>query len=209
MILNDVLDITRIQWMPKRNDETEGLGSGQILQAGMATPLWTAQVVTPITEFQTGRRIRAILNSLTGPGKTFEIYDPIAKYPASDPTGTVLAASTVLVNNVSAGQISLKGLPVGFALKYGDYFQVTWGTSPVRTALFEMSQDITANGSGVTALFNTFPFPLQGIAADDPVTLLVPKLKAIFVPGSIDYPTADSDTWKFSGITFQVMQKLS
>ena len=208
MILNDILEITSINWKPHRNDEIEGLGSGQILTAELATPLWTAEVVTPLQTFAEGRKLRAILNGLTKPNKDFFLYDPIGGYPALDPTGSIVAAATVTVHSVVSGQIRLAGLPNGYTLTPGDYFHVEWGTAPVRRGFFEVSVPVTAAVGGTTPLFDVFPYPMSGVVAGVPVTIVKPAMKAKFIPGSVQYPTVDSGTWKMQGFSFTVMQKL-
>lgn len=207
MLLNDILEITAINWRPQRNDEVEGLGSGQILQANLATPLWAADVVTPLTEFRDGRRLRAIINNHMGPGRFFDIYDPIGGYPAADPDGSILGAATVTVSSVLDGKIALTGLPVGYELSIGDYFTVAYG-SPLRRGFFEIASDVTANGSGTTPLIDINPFSLSGITAGSAVNLIKPMLKAQFLPGSVQHPEADSSVWKMQGFRFTVVQKL-
>ena len=76
-----------------------------------------------------------------------------------DPGGSVLGSATVTIASISGRQMSLTGLPAGYQLKWGDLFSVNYGTNPVRRALFEINEDITANGAGTTGNFEVTPPP--------------------------------------------------
>jgi hypothetical protein len=206
MILNDFIEIDSITVQPMRNDETEGLGSGQVLIAELATPLWSVEINTPLTEFDDGREIRAILNDLSRPGATFEIYDPIAQYPRADPDGSILGAATPQLASIDGdAKPAIKGLPVGYKLSRGDYFQMDVSG---RRYFFEVSEPAVANGSGVTPNFKVFPaFPIS-IPVNTAITLKQPKLKCQFVAGENAYGSAESNTWKMSGFRIKMVQKL-
>jgi hypothetical protein len=207
MVLNDVIEITSITISPMRNDETEGIGSGQILRAELATPLWKIGIDTPISTFDDGRAIRAIMNDLNRPGQTFEVYDPIAAYPRNDPDGSILGSANVLVDTVSTtdSTVTLKGLPAGYKLAPGDFMQIDYAG---RRGFFEVSQAATAGSGGVTSAFRVFPGLPAGITANMTVILKQPKVKCQFMPDSIEYATFDSSNWKATGFRFEAVQKL-
>lgn len=206
MTLNDVFEITSITIEPQRNDEVEGVGSGQILTAELATPLWAVDIETTLTMFDDGRYIRAVLNDLNRPGQKFDVYDPIAQYPRSDPTGSILGASVVRLDTVGTdGTITLKGLPVGYKISPGDFIQIDFGG---RRGFFEVSQAATANSSGVTGAFRMFPTISAAAPVNTIVTLIQPKLQCQFVPTELQYGTADSSNWKMSAFRMKAIQKI-
>lgn len=206
MILNDVFEIESILVEPQRNDEVEGVGSGQILTAELATPLWSVEINTTVNLFDTGRYIRAILNDLNRPGQKFDVYDPIAQYPRSDPTGSILGASTVQIDSVGLdGTMTLKGLPAGYVLSPGDFMEINYGG---RRGFFEVSQPATANGGGVTTAFRMFPTISAGAPVNTAVNLIQPKIQCQFVPTELTYGTAESASWKMSAFRMRVIQKI-
>lgn len=206
ILLNDILEISSITVYPQRNDEVEGIGSGQILTAELATPLWSVEIDTPLSLFDVGRQLRAQLNSLTVPGAVFEVYDPIASYPFYDPDGSVLGASVVRIDTVAGdGTITLKGLPNGYKLTPGDFMQIDYAG---RRYFYEVSVAATADSGGITTVFPVFPIFPSTIPANTPVTLLQPKIKCQLVPGELEYGTADSANWKMSGFRIKAVQKL-
>lgn len=206
MTLNDVFEIASITVQPQRNDEVEGVGSGQILTAELATPLWSVDIETTLSLFDDGRYIRAILNDLNRPGQVFDVYDPVAQYPRSDPTGSILGSSTVRIDTVgSDGTVTLKGLPVGYVLLPGDFIQIDFLG---RRGFFEVSQPATANGSGIAGPFRMFPTISTAAPVNTIITLIRPKIQCQFVPSSLSYGTADSASWKMSAFRMQVIQKI-
>jgi hypothetical protein len=204
----DLLRITSVVWRSQRNDEISGQGSGQTWTAELAPPLWGADVTVDILDMTEARQVRAMINSLSGPGKSFYLYDPIGKYPASDPDGSILGSSTVLIDTIGGDNTSVKlsGLPAGYTLGPGDYFHVDYGSNPTRRALFEVSETGIASGAGLTGLFAIYPHIQTGITTTMEVTLIKPAAKVIIVPGSINPGTEQGVT--VSGIAFTAIQKL-
>jgi hypothetical protein len=206
MILNDVFEIASITIAPQRNDEVEGIGSGQILTAELATPLWSVDIETALSLFDDGRYIRAILNDLNRPGQKFDVYDPIAQYPRSDPDGSILGASTVQLDTVGTdGTVTLKGLPAGYKILPGDFMEINFAG---RRGFFEASQPATASGGGVTGAFRMFPTISAAAPVNTAVNLIRPKIQCQFVPNEITYGSAESASWKMSAFRMQVIQKI-
>lgn len=204
----DLLKIDSVVWRSQRNDEISGVGSGQTWTAETAPPLWGADVTLILMRASEARQVRAIINSLSGPGQSFYLYDPIGKYPASDPDGSILGNSTVLIDTIGTDNSSVKlsGLPAGYALTPGDYFHVDYGTSPTRRAFFEVSDAAVADGSGLTGLFAVYPNIQTGITTTMQVQLAKPSAKVMIVPGSIQPGT--TQTLFVSGMGFTAIQKL-
>ena len=75
----------------------------------------------------------------------------------------------------------------------------------VRFAFLEVSETVTANGSGVTGQIEVFPHVPTGVAAGQGVTLKQPACKVIIQPGSHNPGTAQNVLTE--GATFKVIQK--
>jgi hypothetical protein len=205
-VLNDELEITSITIQPQRNDAIEGIGSGQILTAELATPLWSVDIITPVSPFDTGRGIRALLNDLNRPGQKFDVYDPVAQYPRADPDGSILGAATPSIDTVGTdGTITIKGLPVGYKLTRGDFMEINYGG---RRCFFEASQSATASAGGITGAFRVFPTIPSAVPVNTPVILKQPKIQCQFVPTELGYGTADSANWTMTGFQIKAIQKL-
>lgn len=206
-VLNDILDIANVIIKPQRNDEVEGIGSGQILRAELTTPLWSVVITTPLMEFDAGRQIRALLNDLNRPGQYFDVYDPIGAYPRLDPNGTLLGSSTITVTAIdsTSGMVTLGGFPAGYKISVGDYLEIDYAG---RRVFYEASQAVTATGVGAAGPFRVFPNISQSIPLASVVTLKKPMIRCQFIPDGITYGMVDSQNWKMAGFTLNAVQKL-
>lgn len=196
LLINDVLEIASARVMPQRNEEVEGIGTGQIIRAELTDPLWRVEITTPITEFQTGRRIRAVLNDMDRPQSYFRVYDPISQFAANDPSGTLLTSVTLASR--SGNQVSFAGQPSGFVWTPGDAFHVIHAG---RHYYFEISQ----SGTGLVRTTPTMP---ASIPLTTPCVFIRPQIRVQFVPGELNHGAADSSTWKMTNVSFRVIQKL-
>lgn len=202
----DTIGISQVKWLLQDNREFSGLGSGQILQADLGPSLWQADVNLREWYHVEARRIEAKINAVIRSKGSFYLYDPRHSSPALDPGGMMLGASAVKINSLpDAKSMSLKGLPAAYKLSVGDYLHFDYG-SPSRRAFHEISEDVTANGSGVTGAFEVSPFIRPGAAADLSVTLVKPAMKCIIRPGTLD--AGSTGNIVTTQIGFSVVQKL-
>lgn len=203
--LNDLLSITEVVWDVQRNDELSGSGDARIWQAELAPPLWTGDVKLAPGQNDELKQIAARVRKLYGAQESFYLCDPISLYPQADPTGSVLGSSTVQVHTVGAAKKSLrlKGLPAAYVLTIGDKLQITYATS--YNFFGEVSETVTADGSGVTPEFEIFPHVPAALAADDAVTLAKPACKVFVLPGSFAPGTARGVITEGAG--FKVMER--
>lgn len=206
--LADRLNIEAVIWDIKRNDELSGSGDSRVWQAELAPPLWTGDVKLNIGRNASLKQIAVLIRKLHGAQEQFYLFDPLSKYPQSDPTGSILGASAVRVNSVGTGgrTISLRGLPAGYVLTLSDKMEIAYGASPVRNAFLEVSDLlVTADGSGVTGQFEVFPNAPTGVAANDVVTLAKPACKVFIMPTSHNPGSASGLIT--TGAAFKVMEK--
>jgi hypothetical protein len=194
-------------WSLNRNDQLSGIGTGQVLAAELAGPLWTADVQTPVMNNAAVRQVVALVNALQGPMNPFYLYDPMGKYPVNDPTGTILAAATPTINslNVNNKALRIAGLTAGFVIAPGDYFAFDYG-SPARRALHHAVETVTADGSGLTPEFECFPYFRTGVTTGIGVTLLKPAAKVFIMPKTLKIMTSSAVA---AQVAFSVMQSLA
>lgn len=206
-VLADRLRIATVSWHIKRNDELSGIGSGQVWQAELASPLWMADIALAPVKGAAAEQVAALVRKLHGSQEQFLLYHPCMRFPQADPTGAVLGAATVQINSISANRdaISLKGLPAGYTLTLADKMSVAYGSSPVRYAFLEASENAVANGSGVTPEFAIFPHVPAALAANLTVVLKNPSCKMFIPPDGFSAPS-HSAHWA-SGMTIRALQK--
>lgn len=200
--------VRSVLWRSQRVDKVSGAGSGQYVAVETSPPLWGADVVIRDLVYAKAVIVRAMINSLCRPGQSFYLYDPIAKYPASDPNGTILGASVVTLSSIGADNSSaaFTGLPPNYKLTRGDKFHAAYGTSPVRRAFFELSEDGAADDTGLTPTLAFYPALPTGIVATSVVNFAKPSAKVSIVPGSINLGTAEAQF--VTGMGFTALQKI-
>lgn len=194
LLLNDYIDITSVRIVPQRNEEVEGIGSGQIIRAELTDPLWRVEIETPLSEFDNGRRIRAVLNDIDRPQSHFRVYDPISQYAANDPDGTLLTSVT-LASRVG-NQVRFDGQPTLYEWEPGDAFHIEYAG---RHYYFEISQ------SG-TGLVRTTPTVPSFIPVDTPCVFIKPQIRVQMT--ELQHGLADSSSWKMTGVQIRAIQKL-
>lgn len=185
-VFSETLGVTRVIWQQLPGHITSGSKAGSVITSEIATPKWKAQIELAIQYIDDARKPLAMLRRI-GPHNPFYLHNPAIPYPRSDPTGSILGSSTVTIASISGREVTLTGLPAFYALKWGDMFSVNFGSNPLRTALYEVNEDVSANGSGTTSLFEVTPPPKAGMIVGSPVRLKKPiaKMRLInFDPGA-------------------------
>lgn len=196
LLLNDVLDITDIRILPQRNEELEGIGSGQILRAEIADPLWRVEINTTISTFDNGRRIRATINDINRPQSFFRVYDPIAQYATNDPDGTLLTA--VEIGDRVGNQVEFTGQPAAYMFEPGDAFHILYLG---RHYYFEVSEQSST-------LLRTTPTIPASIPVGTPCVFVRPQIRVQMVPTELQFGTVDSSIWKMTQFQIRAIQKL-
>ena len=205
--LSDLVKIATLTWSLERFVETSGLGTGETLEAELSPPLWRADCESVPMPNAAANQLMARFYLLNGGQQSFYLSNPIAKYPQSDPTGSILGASAVKVKSVSSDKSSLafKSLPNGYVLTIGDMVAVDYG-SPARRALFIICASGNANGSGDTAELEVRPYVRAGIAADASVYFAKPAAKVRLLPDTLKMSQV---TPRHSTISFSARQTLA
>lgn len=196
LLLNDVLNISSVFIEPQRGEEVEGLGSGQIIRSELADPLWSVEITTPVTEFNTGRRIRAILNDINRPNSYFRVTDPVSATAQNDPNGSLLTSVTVA--SITGGLVTFAGQPSGYVFQPGDAFHIITGG---RHYYFEIAQSGTAG-------LRTTPTMPSSIPNGAACVFVSPQIRVQMVPTDLRIGTADSSNWKMSAFQIKAIQKI-
>jgi len=135
----------------------------------------------------------------------FLMTSPDYAAPQAHPDGTNLG--TPLVSSVTAatGTIVLKGLVISTTtLTPGDRLQIVYASSS-HYAYHEVVEGGTADGSGNLSIVVHEPI-FDGIASDDPVTLMAPKFEAFVVPGTFAAPDGIGGVGSFEFMAMQYMR---
>lgn len=187
--LNDLLPIETVTWSLGEDQELSSTGDGEILAADLGPRLWQADCSTIAADIDTIEGLRARFNTLDGAIQSFYLSDPRRPYPATDPTGTLLAAAEVTIASIEANrkELTFAGLPAEFVLPRGTMLSVTAG-DPSRTALLQLAADVTAvAGEDETTAgpVELRPHLRPWVDVDQAVTLLKPVAKMKLVPKSL------------------------
>lgn len=173
--------------------------------------VWTAQVGNVLwqgaAEFHTlkhadAEAAGALLKLLRRPGASF-FARPWRCGPAADPDGTILGASSVTIRLIdgSRREIGLEGFPTEYVLSSGDYFGVSYGSSPTRHLLHQVITGGVAGGLGhINNIEITPPLPAP-VMTSTAVALIKPVFKAVLTDAP-DYGVAKS------GVRFSFVQTL-
>lgn len=196
-----LLHVRSVRWSLREFIETSGTGSGQFLTAEIAPPKWVAEITTAPMAINDALRARALIRRIGAHG-TFLLFDPDTPHPVYDPKGEINEGFTVTVAGVTETTLRLQGLPAGYELHWGDKIGINYGSSPLRRALFEVCEDLAANGSGVTPVFEVNPPPKIGITAGSAVNLRRPTAMMKF----LTYDAGGSDLHIDQGMSFTAIE---
>jgi hypothetical protein len=188
-----LLQIETVSWNLAYQQEFSGLGSGEGLAADLAPPLWEAECASRAFYHREVERWRSRFLALDGSMRSFMLYNPAAASPETDPSGTILAGSSITVRTVATdrNEISFAGLPVGFVIPWGTYAQIQAG-SPSRVALVQLLESRTATGLGNTSSAEVRPHLRPWVSVGDAVTLVNAAAKVKLMPGSLRVESVDA-----------------
>ncbi|WP_265518972.1 hypothetical protein [Nitratireductor luteus] len=206
-VFQDIINVAAAPLRLRDNQELSGLGSGQIIGADLAEPLWTTDVRLFPAFSDDAVDIQAMIESLDGVLKTFYLYDPRTSHPRADPDGSILGAATPTIAGLNANNraMAVTGLPAGYVLSRGDMLAFDYA-DPARRALHRIGETVIADGTGLTPEFEVRPHFRPGVETGLPVNLIKPAAKMIIVPGSYQPPV--SDDYGTTSITFTALQSI-
>lgn len=180
-------------------------GGGEVIRSDFGTRLWGGSVTLAPAKPILIEDVMALLRVLQDSRASFLIYP---RHRPKARAMTTVATPTGQINSLPTDNrlITLKALSAGFVITRGDFLSFTY-SSPVRYALHQAVESITANGSGVTGQFEVIPPIRPGAAVDANVRMNKPWCKAVMVPGSLQI--AELPRRGFcSGVSFEWRQTL-
>jgi len=149
-----------------------GTRAGEWITAEIAEAKWRMDAVLVTMTINEAEIWRARFNGMLmrGSDGTFMACDARRAGPLFDRDGTAIAGHSPTVLGLSGRRgIRFAGLPDSYQITAGDWFSVSYGTNPVRYALMQAAESVTANGAGQTSFIDVTPFVKTGIAAGQAV----------------------------------------
>lgn len=183
------------------------LGDGTVLRASAGEALWRGSMTLAVAPHVDAAAAEALLALAVRPGSSVFIYDPRKRGPASDPEGTALSSSTVLLAAVSTDrrEVALSGLPASFVVSPGDMLGFAYGSDPTRYAMHRVVTGCTASAAGTTVgdPCEVIPAVRAGFSISTPttaVTLVRPAFKAVL--SSLEYGSGQGRMTSGAAVSF-------
>jgi hypothetical protein len=203
--LGDLLPVQSVVWELVRQQETSGIGAGEMLVADLAPALWEASVSLRPLLHTAAREMAAKIDVLDGGMHALYLANPLGWWPAKDPGGALYGSSEPVIEDIedSRKELSFSGLPANYKLTAGDMFSVAHGT---RRGLYRLVADITADSSGETGAVEVRPHLRPGVIIGLDVNFKRPAAKVKIVPGSVSQSFHSVNRTR---ISFRVRQTLA
>lgn len=180
--------IKTLMFQLKFRQELSRTRGGSLRGVDHGVPIWTASFSTAQIVVDDCVEYEARLNQLGGVIDVFLAGDTRRNMPRLYPTGVFSDTATIATLGGDGKSMSLTGLPAGFVLSIGDYFQVTNAGVPL---LFSIMTKVTANGSGVSPVFAIAPHYDPSMTTGMAVILKNPGCWMRLEPGSVQFNDAD------------------
>lgn len=176
-----------VMFRPSVGQQMSGQADGVLLTQNLRPPLWQATLSSNRMGHDAYGEAQALIESMDGARLSFHVWNPARQWPLADPHGATLGASTVTIHSIGDDNhtMRLQGLPSGYVLSRGDMLSFDFGAPP-RRALHRVVRAATADGDGITPMFEVYPHLRPGAAAGQVVTLVRPAMEAIITPGSYE-----------------------
>lgn len=183
-------------------------GAGELLTSRRGARLWGATVTLTPMRNREAESVMAYLDMLSDAGTTMMAHPMPVYSPAHDPYGALLGGYSPVISTLASNGVEMRidGLPPNFVLARGEFIAFSYG-SPARYALHRIvSAGGAATSLGLSPLLEVRPSIRPGAATGAAVTLYKPSIKALIVPGSINYGAAEAGI--SSGPQFEILQTL-
>lgn len=176
----DSLPIKDVSFYPGMPATFSQTGAGETIKHKLGARLWRGELMLGADYHHEAAKAEAMISLLEEPGASFLIHDPRKPFPTSDPDGSILGSSTVLLNQLGSNNrdISLVGLPASYVLTPGDLLGWQYGSNPVRYAVHRIVRGSVASSGGNSGLIEVTPFVQPGVSAGAVVSLIRPPVKA-------------------------------
>lgn len=180
----DRLQVSGIRFDLAEAVEMSRTAGGARLSADIGDRLWMGEIILASMEPREADFAHARINLLRGGGRRFLVHDTRRPFPTHDPDGTLLGAAVPTIAALDAGDrrlIGLRALPPGYRLAIGDYLSYAYAGG--RRALHIVQEEVAADGTGRTPLFEILPLRRIGAAVAAPVQIVRASCHASIDPG--------------------------
>lgn len=169
---------------------------GEVIDMAGGNRRWEGTMtIVPARNDQASAKVDALLSLMTMPGATFLFGDRRRKYPAADPTGSIMGAAAPKFNsyNVNRRDVTFKNLPAGYVLTRGDHLSFSYVDVAGKTQYSLhtiVTSTATASGAGITGTVEIVPPLPRGIdpvALNPTVQFIAPHCKVALLPGKVNY----------------------
>lgn len=192
------------------NDEQAGTGGGSVITRELSPPLWMLRAQTTKLQPNELDYWQATLEALENGKRPFWGFSRNRDYPINYPRGTWPtggsfngATSRILTVGANNKSMSLDQLPAGYQGSVGD--MLSWTYNSTQYALHRVVEAFTANGSGITGVFEVRPHIRPTASVTAAVAVKNPRCQMVVVAGSI---SVDTDDIGWGTISFQGQQFL-
>lgn len=160
---------------------------GAIVRAENGARLWQGSVSLAPHYPHALREVGALLALLQEADAQFNLDDDFAQSPRWDAGGTAIASATPRLGAIAGDgrTCGITDLPTGYRLSPGDRFSFSYGSSPTRIALHEITTSHTASAGGSVSNVRVVPALRPGAATGAVIDFRRPYCRAVLVPGSV------------------------
>lgn len=178
----DLLNAADIEFNLEWQQQLSNAG-GELLTADRAPAMRRAKITTAPMPNATAEGLLALANSRGGGMKTFLLYNKRLPYPSSDPTGSIMGATTPALGTITDRlHVAFTGFPAGYVIPLGTYFGLIFDTS--RYYLGQFAEAKTATGGGAVTAVEISPALPASVSGTPAVTVLKPPAKFKLEPNS-------------------------
>jgi hypothetical protein len=163
-------------------------GNGTTFNKNLGPAIYRAAIQTVPLKWGKAEQVMALIEAMEDSLASFYVWNPAMPFPQADPGGVLYAASTPTIHTINGDgkRIRVQGLPPAYVLTRGDGLESVYATPARRQRSVVVDATVVADGSGVTPLFELTPFLRTGLAVDDAVNFIRPKVAMKIVPGTLE-----------------------
>lgn len=178
--------------LPPNQSYSQSAG-GSVWPESSTSAIWTCKYGTVPKKNVDIVTFEAILRSLNGMMNKFEAWDLRRPYPKAYANGVFSDSGTIHTIGSDNKSMRLQSLPANFALNVGDYFSFDYEpvTGVTARALHQITEAVTADGSGTTALFEFTPHLRDGVTTGTAVRFKRPAALFTLMPSNFEPSVED------------------
>lgn len=182
--------------------------AGDVMVEDIGERLWMGRVSLHRRNHADVSAAEALLSLVRSGQGSFWFCDPRHVTPRAD-QAQVVASSTVTISAVAGNRrdLTLAGLPVGYTLSPGDRLSFGYVVGGDARYAYHQITVGAGTGAGTSCVVQVDPHIRDGFELGAVVTLINPKMKAIYLPSS--YQPSTGRGGMSEGAAFSVQQVLA